>query len=144
MTETAFIKLVEQSKQQTITLDELKNWFRYYQEITTKTGRQVGWNYSSMAFPYEIDDTPTDSRSWFSLTSSHDRYNAIILGVTAEKITGDGQPGKLQSAIQITLPPASTFGDKGKANEFSKFLAKQLEGELHLFNGRVMYFYRRR
>ncbi|WP_409292027.1 DUF1885 family protein [Peribacillus sp. SCS-37] len=144
MTETAYIKLVEQSKQQTITLDELKNWLRYYQEITAKTGRQVGCNYSSMAFPYEIDDTPSDSRSWFTLTSSHDRYNAIIMGVAAEKITGDQQSGKLQSAIHITLPPASTFGDKGKANEFSKFLAKQLEGELHLFNGRVMFFYKRR
>ena len=36
-----------------------------------------------------------------------------------------------------------SFGDKGKANEFCRFLAKKLEGELQLFNGRTMYFYKR-
>ncbi|EIJ81661.1 hypothetical protein PB1_01930 [Bacillus methanolicus PB1] len=49
-----------------------------------------------------------------------------------------------QTYIQITLPESSTFGDKGKANEFCKLFAKKLQGELHLFNGRIMYYYPRK
>jgi len=45
-----------------------------------------------------------------------------------------------ENYIQVTLTPESTHGDKGKANEFCKYLAKQYKAELHLFNGRVMYY----
>ncbi|PLT28040.1 DUF1885 family protein [Peribacillus deserti] len=144
MSENAYIKLVDSSTQQTVTLDELKEWFRYYKDITSKTGKQVEWNYSDKAFPYEIKETPEDSSGWFYLASREDRYKHIILGVSTEKILLDDETEKIQSYIQITLPESSTFGDKGKANEFSKFLAKKLKGELHLFNGRVMYYYPRR
>ena len=37
-----------------------------------------------------------------------------------------------------------TYGDKGKATEYAKFVAKNLQGELHLFNGRIMYFNKRK
>ncbi|MBM7692426.1 hypothetical protein JOC77_001856 [Peribacillus deserti] len=144
MSENAYIKLVEGSEQQTVTLDELKEWFSYYKYITSKTGQQVEWNYSSKAFPYEIKETTEQSQDWFYLASGEDRYKHIILGVSKEKIILDDETEKIQSYIQITLPDSSTYGDKGKANEFCKFLAKKLKGELHLFNGRVMYYYPRR
>ena len=42
--------------------------------------------------------------------------------------------------IQIVLPDDCTHGDKGKGNELCKHLSRTLRAQLHLFNGRVMYF----
>lgn len=140
----AYIKLVPMSKQQTITTEELKNLFTYYKEITSKTGAQLDWNYDNAAFPYEIKEKQEGSGVWFYLESKEDRYNLILLGIDTEKIVTDDGTEKEQTYIQITLPETATFGDKGKANEFCKYLAKKLDGELHLFNGRVMYFYPRK
>ncbi|EMA6341327.1 DUF1885 family protein [Bacillus cytotoxicus] len=127
----AFIKLVSKSKTQSVSLDDIKELFQYYKTITSQTGRQIHYAYANFAFPYEIVDT---SNSTLELKSNHERYNCIYVGVDSEND---------QTFIQISLPSTATFGDKGKANEFCRFLAKKLEGELQLFNGRTMYFYKR-
>lgn len=143
MAKNAYIKLVPNSVKQSITTDEIKDLFEYYKEITAKTGDQVAWKYGNAAFPYELKEEQGNS-NWFYLKSVEDRYHAILIGVDQEKILdGDGTERE-QTYIQITLPETATAGDKGKANEFCKYIAKKLQGELHLFNGRVMYFYPRK
>jgi hypothetical protein len=126
----AYIKLVPASKKQTITLEELKQLFEHYKNICKKTGEQLGWNYIDSAFPYEYDETAET----IVLKGKDIRYRAIEFHVGHEND---------HCFIQITLPKNATHGDKGKANEFCKFIARQLEGELHLFNGRIMYCYKR-
>ncbi len=135
----AYIKLVSESTTQIITLEEVKQLFDYYKNITSKTGAQLNWEYSDHAFPYDISEFKED---YFLLTSQDSRYNTIIVGVGKE--TDDNTEEQQQYFIQVSLPSQSTHGDKGKANEFCKFVAKKLEGELHLFNGRIMYYYKRK
>ncbi len=144
MAENAFIRLVPSSAQQTISVDEVKNLFHYYKEITNKTGDQLGWTYGDSAFPYEIKEKDEGKGTWFYLHSNHERYFAILIGVDCEIILNENGEEYEQTYIQITLPEQSTYGDKGKANEFCKFLAKKLKGELHLFNERIMYYYPRK
>jgi nitrous oxide reductase len=144
MARNAYIKLVPSSVKKDITLDEVKDLLLYYKNLTSKTGDQLDWNYEHEAFPYEIKEKEEANGKWFYLLSDHDRYHAIIIGVDQETIVHDDGTEIEQSYIQITLPESSTFGDKGKANEFCKFLAKKLQGELHLFNGRIMYYYPRK
>ncbi|MED3729727.1 DUF1885 family protein [Geobacillus stearothermophilus] len=45
-----------------------------------------------------------------------------------------------ETRIELALAPGATHGDKGKANEFSKWMAKTLGGKLRLFSGRTMSF----
>ena len=144
MSRNAYVKLVPSSLQQTITTDEVISLFSYYKEITSKTGKQLDWNYESSAFPYELKETDNGKGSWFYLKSDQDRYHAILLGVDHEKVQDENGVERAQTYIQITLPETATAGDKGKANEFCKFLSKKLQGELHLFNGRIMYDYPRK
>ncbi|WP_442599341.1 DUF1885 family protein [Neobacillus sp. D3-1R] len=144
MANNAYIKLVPSSEKTDISTDEMKDFFFYYKDITSKTGDQLNWQFTDAAFPYEIKEEPSGKGQWFYLYSTHDRYKAILLGVDKEMIdNGDGTQRE-QTYIQITLPEISTYGDKGKANEFCKFLAKKLKAELHLFNGRIMYYYPRK
>lgn len=140
MSSNAYIKLVPSSSQQAISTDELKDLFNYYKQITAKTGDQVDWKYENSAFPYELKEKEEGKGTWFYLQSSQDRYNAILFGVDKEIFVDEDGTEREQTYIQITLPPTASAGDKGKANEFCKFLGKKLQGELHLFNGRVMYF----
>ncbi|QOR68403.1 DUF1885 family protein [Cytobacillus suaedae] len=140
----AYIKLVPGSTKQEITLDEVKELFHYYKEITSKTGQQLDWEYGDAAFPYDIKENNEEGTNWFYLKSTDSRYNLIVLGVGKEEIEDEDQNKIEQYFIQITLPQASTHGDKGKANEFCKFLGRKLQGELQLFNGRVMYYYPRK
>lgn len=144
MAQTAYIKLVPSSTQQTITTDEIKSLFSYYKEITSKTGEQLDWDYELSAFPYEIKEKPDGAGKWFYLESSHDRYNAILFGVDKKTVSDENGNEQEQAYIQVTLPDAATYGDKGKANEFCKFIGKKLKGELHLFNGRIIYYYPRK
>ncbi|SFA76409.1 MULTISPECIES: DUF1885 family protein [unclassified Bacillus (in: firmicutes)] len=144
MAENAYIKLVPSSGKQDISVEELKELFHYYKDITAKTGEQLDWKFDNAAFPYEIKETEEGKGNWFYLHSNHDRYFAILIGVDKEMIIDESGESLEQSYVQITLPEQSTFGDKGKANEFCKYLAKKLQGELHLFNGRIMYFYPRK
>lgn len=140
----AYIKLVPASAKQEITTSELKNYFEYYKEITAKAGEQLDWNYDGAAFPYEIKEHESSQGKWFYLSATQDRYYAILLGIDQEVVQNDDGTEKEQTYIQVTLPERATAGDKGKANEFCKFLSKKLKGELHLFNGRVMYHYPRK
>jgi len=142
-TTNAYIKLVPASAKQTVTLKELKELFYYYKDITGKTGKQVNWDYDHHAFPYEIKETEEGKDRWFYLTSDMDRYNLIVVGISQEKLEQNGEE-RIQNYIQVSLPTTSTFGDKSKANEFCKFLSKKLQGELHLFNNRIMYYYPRK
>ncbi|MBS4189061.1 DUF1885 family protein [Bacillus sp. FJAT-49705] len=144
MANNAYIKLVPSSNKESITTDEVKELFQYFKEITSKTGDQVDWKYNEAAFPYEIKETHEGKGKWFYLHSDNDRYNAILLGIDQEIIHDEDGSERQQSYIQLTLPETATFGDKGKANEFCRYLAKKLKGELHLFNGRIMYFYPRK
>jgi hypothetical protein len=141
--ENAFIKLVPASNTQSVSLDVVNDLFSYYKEITSKTGQQLDWDYDNAAFPYHIKEI-NQEHNWFYLKSDHQKYNAIVVGVGQEELESENGETIEQSFIQVSLPQVSTTGDKGKANEFCKFLAKKLEGELHLFNGRIMYFYKRK
>ncbi|WLD95005.1 DUF1885 family protein [Alkalihalobacillus sp. AL-G] len=142
MPSSAYIKLVAKSKQQTITLEEVKELINYYKDITTKTGTQLGWEYGSNAFPYSLEQREDGKDKWFLLKGNdQDDYKYIIVGVGG---TDENQEGSESNTyIQVVLPDGSTHGDKGKANEFCKFLAKKLDAELQLFNGRTMYYYKR-
>lgn len=140
MISSAYIKLVPGSKQQIMTLEEVKKLLNSYQTNSSKTGKQLDWNYEDYAFPYEIKEGSDSSNPYLYLLSNKDRYNLIIFAVAQEVIQGT-DPAQIQSYIQISLTDLSTYGDKTKANEYCKFFAKQLQGELHLFNKRIMYFY---
>lgn len=138
----AYIRLVEGSKQNTITLDEVKNLFENYKEMMKKTGTQLNWNYTAHAFPYEISETPDGKGKWFYLKANknEDKYKYIVfaVGKKEQKIADDEV--KTEYYIQVELPDGATYGDKGKANQYCKFLGNKLGAEVQLFNGRIMYF----
>ncbi len=144
MGKSAFIKLVKDSKVQEVTLDDLKKKISHYIDMTKKTGKQLSWGYADAAFPYTITERPEAKGKWFYLKGNDPQlYKYIMFGVGKEDIElEDGK--KEQSYIQVVLPEDSTHGDKGKANEFCKYLAKEYQGELHLFNDRIMYYYPRK
>jgi len=135
----AYIKLVPVSTKLVITIEEVKELLTYYQEITSKTGQQLDWGYSEAAFPYQIKDI---KENVIQLKSDDPKYHSILIGVGTEANQGEEQEQRY--FIQVTLPAMSTNGDKAKANELCKFLGKKLEGEVHLFNQRVMYYYKRK
>ena len=143
ITESAYIKLVPASEIQEITLEEVKQYFHYYKGITSKTGEQLGWEYGEYAFPYELKEAPGSEGEWFYLSSDKENYQFIAVAVGQEALN-QGEGEERQPYIQISLSQFSSFGDKSKANEFCKFLAKKVKGELHLFNKRIMYFYPRK
>lgn len=119
-----------------MTLDELKEQLQFYQEQTAKTGRQLGWDYVEAAFPYTIESKPESDGKWFYLKGKNDLYRYIVFGTGTET----REDGETVHYIQVVLPEDCTHGDKSKANELCKFLAKRLKAELHLFNGRIMYY----
>lgn len=141
MPSTAYIKLVPASNKQECSLTDLKELFNYYKEITAKTGQQLDWEYEDCAFPYELKEKDEANNEWFYLKGTKDRYNCILLGIGSEQFTDESGTTRSQEFIQVALPKEATHGDKGKANEFCKFIGRKLNGELHLFNGRIMYFY---
>ncbi|MDX8359931.1 MULTISPECIES: DUF1885 family protein [Bacillaceae] len=142
MANNAYIKLVPKSKKHDITLDDVEDLFEYYKEITNKTGKQLDWKYDDSAFPYRITKINDGNNDLFHLQSEHKQYKSIIVGIGNESIEDmDSKEVRQQQYIQVSLLKQSTHGDKGKANEFCKFLAKKVSGELHLFNGRTIYYY---
>ncbi|KMJ58476.1 hypothetical protein AB685_11370 [Bacillus sp. LL01] len=141
MASSAYINLVPKSKEKTLTVEAVKELLNYYKEITSKTGKQLGWEYSEAAFPYEIKEKTEGKDQWFYLKGTEDRYKLILIGVGTQP--EDSEAAEPLSYIQVTLHDQSTHGDKGKANELCKFLAKKLEAELKLFSGSIMYYYKR-
>jgi hypothetical protein len=126
--------LVEGSKQSEITLDDVKKLLAYYKEMTAYTGQQLGWDYQQAAFPYTIEEKEQDGIQYLMLKGIEpSQYYYLLIGVSQEKDTG-------YHYIQLVLPDRATHGDCTKANEYSRFLAKQLEAQLQLLNGRTMYF----
>lgn len=144
MPQSAYIKLVEGSTQDTITLNDVKNKFEHYIEQTSLTGKQLNWDYADAAFPYQIEQRPEGEGKWFYLKGKDpSMYNYLVVGVGTEPSEADDSASSSESRrhfIQIVLPDDAHHGDKSKGNEFSKYLAKQFQAELHMFNGRVMYF----
>lgn len=141
MANQAHIKLTEKSTKETLSLEELKELLLYYKEITSKTGKQLGWHYGEAAFPYQIAETGEGKGIWFYLKSTDpENYKYIIFGIDTQS-ENEEEASKEQTQISIILPEDATHGDKAKANEFCKFIAKKLKGELHLFNSRMMTYY---
>jgi len=135
MSQSAYLYFVEGSAVTSLTLDELKEQLSRYRDQVGKTGQQLDWNYAGAAFPYTFESKPEGEGSWFYLKGVNDLYKYIVFGV-GSKPKDDAET----HYVQIVLPDGSTHGDKAKANEFCKYLARHLKAELHLFNGRVMYF----
>jgi hypothetical protein len=135
MSQSAYIKFVTGSTVTAISLDELKEKLTYYKDQVAKTGEQLGWEYAEAAFPYSIEQKPEAEGKWFYLKGQDRLYKYILFGVNVPP-----EGSEEQGFIQVTLPDDSTHGDKAKGNEFCKFLAKTFKAELHLFNGRVIYY----
>lgn len=135
MSQSAYIKLVPGSEARELTLDAVRERLRRYREQTALTGRQLGWDYADAAFPYTIEPG-REQEQWFYLKGVNAHYKHIIVGLSeAAAASGDTAP-----CIQVVLPDGSTQGDKGKAVELSKYMAKSLQAELTLFNGRTIYY----
>jgi hypothetical protein len=135
MSQSAYIKLVPGSAISTITVDELKQQLEAYKDQLAKTGAQLGWEYDEAGFPYTIESKPEGEGKWFYLKGKNALYRYLLLGVGSEELDGERR-----SYVQVTLPDDATHGDKAKGNELCKHLARLWKAELHLFNGRVMYF----
>jgi len=134
---SAYIKLVNGSVQQDITLDQIKALFQDFIETSKKTGEQLDWEYENTAFPYDIIEKKEGETSYLYLKAHQQLYNFLIVGIDKETVDGE-----TRSYIQIVLPDEDyrTPGDQSKGNVFAKYLARKLKAELHLFNGRVQYF----
>lgn len=144
MSKSAYIKLVDASAVQEITIDDVKDKLDQYINKTSKLAEQLDWPYAEAAFPYTLVEKEEGKDRWFYLKGKDPHlYKYILFGVGKEEIEVDGEK-KEQHYIQVVVPDESTHGDLGKANEFCKYLAKEYKGELHLFNKRVMYFYPRK
>jgi hypothetical protein len=138
---SAYIKLVKESSTQEVTLNDIKDKLTHYIDMTKKTGQQLSWGYADAAFPYSIVEKAEAKGQWFYLKGNDPKlYKYILIGVGIEQNENEEE----NHYIQLVLPDDSTHGDKGKANEFCKYLAKEYKAELHLFNGRVMYYYPRK
>jgi hypothetical protein len=135
MSQSAYIKFVSGSTVPSLSLDELKEKLLHYKSQLALTAKQLGWEYDDAGFPYTIETKPEGEDKWFYLKGTNPLYKYIVMGVGHES----GQDGD-RSFVQIVLPDDATHGDKSKGNEFCKHLGRQLKAELHLFNGRIMYF----
>jgi hypothetical protein len=134
--QSAYIYLVEGSTASEVTLDDVKAKLQRYVDMTKKTGQQLGWNYADAAFPYVMEERPEGKGSWFLLKGKDPKlYKTIIIGVGSKE-----ENGQAKHYIQISLPESATHGDKNKANEFCRYLAREYKAELHLFNKRIQYF----
>jgi len=134
MSQSAYIKFVQGSSVEKLTLQDIKNELIGYREQTSLTGSQLDWDYAEAAFPYTIESKDDDR--WFYLKGINHLYKHIIFG-PGETTSAAGQN---VPCVQVVLPEEATHGDKSKANELCKYIAKQLKAELTMFNGRTIYF----
>ncbi|MCZ8511340.1 DUF1885 family protein [Paenibacillus filicis] len=138
MAQSAYIKFVEGSAVSSVSLEELKAQLQHYKEQLVLTGKQLGWEYGDAGFPYSVETKPESEGQWFYLKGTSPLYKYIVLGVGSEAAAGS-EEGK-NNYVQVVLPDDCTHGDKGKGNEFCKYLARLWKAELHLFNGRIMFY----
>jgi Domain of unknown function (DUF1885). len=137
MSQSAFIKLVQGSAASSVTVEDIKASLRHYREQTELTGRQLGWNYAEVAFPYTFESRAGEEDRWFYLKGNNPKYRFILFGTASPpEEAGAEEP----SCIQVVLPAEATHGDKSKANEYCKWIGKQLQAEVKLFNGRTIYY----
>ncbi|MFC5453188.1 DUF1885 family protein [Paenibacillus aestuarii] len=135
MAQSAYIKFVTGSAVPALSLDELKQRLLHYKDQLALTAKQLGWEYDDAGFPYTIETKPEGEGKWFYLKGRTPLYKYIVIGVGSE-----GDQEQARHYVQVVLPDDATHGDKAKGNEFCKYLGKLLKAELHLFNGRIMYF----
>lgn len=137
LAQSAYIAFVEGSAAERITLAELQRKLLDYRDQTARTGQQLNWDYAEAAFPYTIETKPGEEDRWFYLKGKDPLYRYIVFGIS-ERAAGDGETAR--PCIQVVLPDDATHGDKAKANELCKFLAKQYKAALTMFNGRTIYY----
>lgn len=135
MSQSAYISLVQGSSADRVTLDDVKERLRHYREQTSLTGRQLDWDYAEAAFPYTVESKPGEEDRWFYLKGKSPLYRFILFGTG---LRSDGE--RDIPYVQVVLPDGSTHGDKSKANEYCKWLGKQWQAEVKMFNGRTIYF----
>jgi hypothetical protein len=166
MSQHAYIKLVGSSVLQSVTIDDLKTQLNHYKDQLTQTGSQLDWEYADAAFPYSIEQNVESNNEWFYLKGTNPLYRYIAFGVenptpettqtpatpeasgteeaeaTSQEVMEEQAATVITqpSTIQVILPAGSTIGDKSKGNELCKYLGKIWKAEVHLFNGRIMYF----
>ncbi|TCS84456.1 uncharacterized protein DUF1885 [Tepidibacillus fermentans] len=136
MGRSAYIKLVDGSAQQEITIEDVKNLLDQYVSRMTKLGDQLDWEYEKSAFPYTVQEKMQDGEKYLQLTATDPLYTFLLIGVGKEEADG-----KTRHYVQVTIPDEEhrTPGDVAKGNEFTKYLGKHLKAETHLFNGRIIY-----
>ncbi|WP_256761578.1 DUF1885 family protein [Cohnella sp. WQ 127256] len=135
MSQSAYISLVQGSTLSEIDLNGVKEQLHHYQEQMSLTGQQLGYDYAEVAFPYSIENKPEAKDQWFYLKGKAPQYRYIVVGTGKREEEGAAVP-----FIQLVLPDDSTHGDKSKANELCKWIGKQLQAEVKMFNGRTIYF----
>jgi hypothetical protein len=135
LSQSAYIRFVDGSAVGSMTLMDVQERLLHYRDQTALTGRQLDWEYADAAFPYTVETKPGEEELWFYLKGKEPQYKYILFGVGSE-----AQADKEVHYIQIVLPAEATHGDKAKANEFCKYLAKHLLAELQMFNGRTIYY----
>jgi hypothetical protein len=134
--QSAYIYFVEGSTATQVDIDDVKAKFARYIDMTKKTGEQLGWAYADAAFPYTLEERPEGKGSWFLLKGKDpDHYKAIVVGIGSKE-----ENGHEKHYVQVSLPESATHGDKNKANEYCRYLARDYKAELHLFNNRIQYF----
>ncbi|MDN9012208.1 DUF1885 family protein [Brevibacillus laterosporus] len=134
--QSAYVYLVDGSIASTVTLEDVKTFLQKYRNKTSKTGQQLDWNYTDASFPYHIEE-PAEGKDTFFILKGKDQnlYKYVIIGVGTR--LKDNQE---RAFIQVSIPDTATQNDKSKGNEYSRYLAREVKGELHLFNGRIQYF----
>nr|WP_220186277.1 DUF1885 family protein [Brevibacillus halotolerans] len=134
--QSAYVYLVDGSIASTVTLEDVKTFLQKYRKKTSKTGQQLDWNYTDASFPYHIEE-PAEGKDTFFILKGKDQnlYKYVIIGVGTR--LKDNQE---RAFIQVSIPDTATQNDKSKGNEYCRYLAHEVKGELHLFNGRIQYF----
>ena len=104
-----------------VTSDLLVTFFKNYFESMKRSGELAGWENEAFAFPYDLE-VASDK---ILLKGNVERYEQLMILLTDNEII-------------IKLTPLSTFGDKNKAIQYSKVLAKHFKTNLVLPNNRTM------
>ncbi|PZD93846.1 hypothetical protein DNH61_20290 [Paenibacillus sambharensis] len=133
MSQSAYIQFTAGSAVDRMSLEDVQQVMLRYRDQMALTGRQLGWEYEAAAFPYTIEKNPDEP--WFYLKGTDPAYRYILVGVGS---TPEDEANIHH--IQLVLPDGSTHGDKAKANELCKYIAKRMAAKLHLFNGRTIHY----
>ncbi|MCQ6558209.1 DUF1885 family protein [Paenibacillus mendelii] len=135
MGQSAYITFTDGSLVDRLDLSGVKAQLDRYREQTSLTGQQLGWDYTEAAFPYTFETKPGEEDRWFYLKGTSPLYNYILFGVGTKQ-----DDDREKAFVQVVLPDSATHGDKAKGNELCKYMAKQLQAELKMFNGRTIYY----